>query len=246
MKLTVAVISRSAKLDADFINSLSFGDELLIISGEPKPTSTKSSNKIRIVYHPLGNNFSKQRNFALTQAKGEWVFFVDSDEIVSANLANEIKNVINKELFNGYYVDRIDLCRSRPFLYGETGNTKIIRLGKKKAGKFIRPVHETWSIKGNVGELIFPLYHNKDHFVSEFMERISLYGPTDAVQLGKEGKPYSTFRLLFYPKAKFFVNYFFKLGFLDGIQGLFLAYLMMVQSLSVRVFQWTSQKQSTV
>ena len=57
-----------------------------------------------------------------------------------------------------------------------------------------------------------------------------------------EGKPFSWFRLLFYPLAKFKLNYIFKAGFLDGTAGLFLAYLLAVQSLSVRVFQWQQRK----
>jgi len=64
------------------------------------------------------------------------------------------------------------------------------------------------------------------------------YSPLDAGQLSQENKPFTYWRLQFNPKAKFIQNYFLKLGFLDGYLGLFQAYLMSVQSLTVRVFQW--------
>jgi hypothetical protein len=114
----------------------------------------------------------------------------------------------------------------------------MLRLGRKDTGKFVRPVHEVWKIKGRVGELLSPLYHIKDNFISQFTGRMSAYSQIDSQVLTKEGKPFSYFRLLFYPKAKFYLNYFFKAGFMDGLAGFFQAYLMSVQSLTVRIFQW--------
>jgi hypothetical protein len=70
---------------------------------------------------------------------------------------------------------------------------------------------------------------------------MNYYAGIDAQVLGKEGKPFSWFRLFIYPSAKFIANYFFKGGVLDGLPGLFLAYLMAVQSLTVRVFQWKNK-----
>ena len=71
---------------------------------------------------------------------------------------------------------------------------------------------------------------------------MALYGQIDSKILVSEHKPFSWFRLFIYPLAKFKQNYLFKAGFLDGTAGLFQAYLLAVQSLSVRVFQWEQRK----
>lgn len=240
MSLSIVVISKSADLDKLFLERLEFADEILIVSDSPF-TNKPSSGKYKYYHHPLNNDFASQRNFALSKVSSKWVFFVDTDEVISKQLALEIIEVIRDKSsqFNGYFVKRIDTVFNGLILHGETGKTRILRLAKKDSGKFSRSVHEHWSVSGRVGELMNPLFHNKDRFISEFLDRISLYGPIDAINLTKEGKPFSIFRLLTYPKAKFIQNYCFRKGFLDGYVGLFQAYFMAIQSLSVRVFQWT-------
>ena len=224
-KLTAAIISRSGEISKELRQSLDFADELLIIKPETIVT-----------------NFAAERNLALKKSKNDWVFFVDDDEIPSAELIKEIRQEIEKGISHGFYIPRIDTCFGKPISHGETGNKKLLRLGDRRFGQFVRPVHEYWKIDGELKTLNSPLWHIKDHFVGEFLDRIAHYGPIDAIELKKEGKPFAYWRMFIYAKVKFFVNYFLKLGFLDGYVGFFLAYLMSVQSLSVRIFQWQNQQ----
>lgn len=240
MKVTVAIISRSEKINKRVLDSLNFADEIITVVDSPVK-KIQRAGKIITYYRPLENDFATQRNFALKIAKNNWVIFVDDDEYVGTELAREIQALDSKTNYSGYLLRRTDVCFHQPLLHGETGNIKLLRLGKKSAGKFFRPVHETWNLKGEVGELISPVYHLKDGFVGEFIGRMSHYAKIDAEVLKKEGKPFSFWRLFLNPKAKFLQNYFGRLGFLDGTVGLFLAYLMSVQSLTVRIFQWTKR-----
>ncbi|MFZ3069299.1 MAG: glycosyltransferase family 2 protein [Microgenomates group bacterium] len=240
MKITVAIISKSEKINKLVLDSVNFASEIIIVVDSPakKP---KTTGNILFYYRPLKNNFASQRNFALKMAKNEWVLFVDDDEYVGTELAREIQSIDSKAKYSGFMIKRIDICFHQPFLYGETGNTSLLRLAKKNSGKFSRPVHESWKIKGGVGKLSSPLYHLKDNFISEFIDRMAHYSNIDSVILSKENKTFSFWRLILNPLGKFIQNYFYKLGFLDGTIGLFLAYLMSVQSLTVRVFQWTKR-----
>ena len=262
MTITAAIITNKLPLSPLLLSSLSFANEIIVIidtpisrhrersvaiqKGDRLPRfeyETRNDNigKIKIFFHPLNNDFSAQRNFALQKAKSEWVLFIDDDEYVGTELAREIIEAIKNSNFNGYLIKRLDVAYHTPLLHGETGNIKILRLARRTSGEFQRPVHETWKIDGRVGELRSPLYHHKDHFISEFISRMDQYGHIDSRILTTEGKPFSWLRLLIYPLAKFKLNYIFRAGFLDGTAGLFLAYLMAVQSLTVRVFQWQNQ-----
>ena len=162
-------------------------------------------------------------------------------EYIGTELAEEIKQIPPESSFSGYLLRRIDVCFHQPLLHGENGNTKLLRLARKSAGKFTRPVHEKWLISGKVGELSSPLYHLKNNFVSAFIGRMSYYSDIDAMVLTKERKPFSYLKLFLYPFAKFIQNYFLRRGYIDGTAGLILAYLMSVQSLTVRIFQWTKR-----
>jgi len=205
------------------LDSVSFADEVILIPDRKGPVT----------------DFSAARNLGLSKAKNDWVLMVDDDEVVTQKLAEEIITVIKSTSeFSGYYLRRLDKYHGQILHHGETGNTKIVRLGKKSAGRFFRPVHEVWKINGLVGVLKNALIHERGELVLPFVDRMIRYSPLDAGQLSQENKPFTYWRLLFNPKAKFIQNYFFKLGFLDGYLGLFQAYLMSLQSLTVRVFQW--------
>lgn len=232
----IIITNRKSDQIRQTIESLSFVDEIIVVRDGVGDTS--KNGKEVFFFHPLDKDFSAQRNFAISKTKNDWLLFVDDDELVTKNLAEEIKNAISSKKYSGYYLRRLDRYHNQILYHGETGNIKIIRLARKTAGKFVRPVHEHWQIKGPVGLLKNPLIHERKELVEPFINRIIKYSPIDAQELGKEGKPYSTWRLLANPMAKFIFNYLIKLGFLDGYAGLFQAYLMSVQSLTVRIFQW--------
>ena len=220
---TVILTNKPQKNINSVVASISFSDEILI--------------------YPCGviANFAAQRNQALKLAKNDWVLFVDDDEEVKPKLAREIQTAINKTDFSGFYLRRLDQYHHQVLLHGETGSIKLLRLAKKNAGAWVRPVHEIWQVAGATGELAEPLIHNRAELTTPFIERVIFYGPIDAKALTTENKPFSYWRLLFNPLVKFMVNYQLRLGFLDGTLGLFQAYLMSIQSLSVRVFQWSEK-----
>ena len=240
MIITTAIISKSESIDQQILDSIHFSDEIIIVVDSPVKKSNLGK-QTKIFFRPMANDFSSQRNFAISKAKNDWVLFIDADEYVSTELAREIQLIKETNKISGYLIRRIDVCFHQRLLHGETGHTQLLRLAKIDAGNFTRPVHETWQVKGEVGELSSPLYHIKDNFVSEFVGRMAYYAEIDASQLLKENKPFTFWRLILNPKGKFLQNYFMRRGFLDGTIGLIYAYLMSVQSLTVRIFQWTQK-----
>ncbi len=240
MKLTIAIISKSETLNKLVRESIDFAEEIIIIVDSPTK-KTKKLAKVNYFYRELAGDFASQRNFALQKAHNDWILFIDDDEYVGTELAREIKQLPESANISGYLIKRVDVCFHQPLLHGETGNTKLLRLGNKSKGKFIRSVHETWKINGEIGEIQSPIYHIKDTFISKFIGRMSYYAGIDANALSLENKPFSYWRLILNPMGKFVLNYFIRLGFLDGSVGLFLSYMMSVQSLTVRIFQWTKR-----
>ncbi|OGD83164.1 hypothetical protein A2572_02775 [Candidatus Collierbacteria bacterium RIFOXYD1_FULL_40_9] len=238
MSLGIIVITNKTTLPEVFLRRLNFADKVLFVYETKKPSLEVNLNNVDFLQTGLEANFSKKRNAGLKRIKTDWVLFVDDDEIISNQLAKEIKDKINDKSFSGYYLTRYDLCFYQELKHGEIKNQKILRLARGGKGVFSRSVHEVWSINGNLGYLDNILYHQKDYFISQFIARIRQYAPQDVDSLNKENKHYSLFKLLFYPILKFLYNYFVKLGYKDGLPGLFLAYLMSVQSLSVRLYQW--------
>lgn len=181
-----------------------------------------------VLKQPDITDFSRERNAALKTAKTAWVFFVDSDEVVSPELNSEIEQKINTGSV-GFYFRRDDYFLSQWLKHGETASVRLLRLAKKDAGIWQGKVHEVWVVRGKTEELENHLLHYSHPTISSFLAKINQY--TNLTARVK----FSLFELIFFPIGKFLQNYFLRLGFLDGYPGFVMAYMMSLQSLITRV-----------
>lgn len=244
--ISAIVLTRNEERNIlECVRSLAWCDEIIIVDDYSEDKTIKiaeelRNKKIRIFKRHLQNNFSEQRNFGLEKARGEWVLFVDADERISSSLQFEIVSTINSAIENhaGYYIKRKDSLWGRIMRYGETGNIKFIRLGKKKAGTWSGAVHETWELKGKIGELNNHIIHYPHQQLSEFLKEINFYTDIRAYELFSRKIRVTSLTILLYPAAKFLRNYLFRLGILDGIPGLLLAVSMSLHSFLVRGKLW--------
>jgi glycosyltransferase involved in cell wall biosynthesis len=229
------------------LRSVRFCDEVVVIDDESTDDTRVISEKYRakFIVHSLHEDFAGQRNFGLSEAKGQWVLFVDSDEIITNDLNVEIKNKTSK-LGNcvGYYIKRQDEMWGKTLRHGETANVRLLRLARKDAGIWVRPVHEVWDVKGNVAELTNPLIHYPHPTVREFLSNVNRYSTVNANVFFDEGVRVNFFSVITYPVGKFIYNYFFRAGFLDGMPGLVIALMMSFHSFLTRGKIWELQRKN--
>jgi glycosyltransferase involved in cell wall biosynthesis len=238
---TVILTSNSETTVLKSINSTLFSDEILIVDDNSTDKTLeliKSINnpKINIVQNKLNNDFSAQRNLGLKSAKGEWVLFLDSDEYLTKKLKAEIQNILNSNPpYEGFYLKRKDLFLGKILKYGETGNIKLLRLAKRNKGLWQGSVHETWQINGKTTTLNYPIIHDRNLTIAQFLDKINTYSTLKAQELYQQNIEEDFLKTLTYPLAKFISNYFLKFGFLDGFPGLTMAWCMSWHSLLVRI-----------
>lgn len=244
IKLSVVILTKNEEKNIlDCLENLEGVSEVIIIDDNSTDLTIeviKSLNRknIKIFKRQLDLNFAKQRNFGLEKAKNEWVLFIDADERASKEFLSEISEQITNTTLNSFYVKRKDVLWGKVLNHGETGSMKLVRLGKKNAGKWRGEVHEVWKTQGNVGSLNIALMHYPHQRLKEFISEINFYTTIRAEELFKTKKEISIWEILFYPKAKFFKNYIIRLGFLDGIAGLVVAVMMSLHSFLVRAKLW--------
>lgn len=259
--LSVVILTKNEEKNIlDCLECVIDVDDILIIDDFSEDRSldiVKQVDKgnIKIFRRHLDNDFSKQRNFGLSKANSEWVMFLDADERASEGLMEEVFETIQLQTQNvrslpagrqgkklrGFYIRRLDNIGGKILKHGETGNTKLLRLARKNAGKWEGAVHESWIVEGKVGSLNNSIYHYPHQTIREFLQEINYYSTIRAGELFKKNIDVSFIDILLYPKAKFFLNYFIKLGFMDGIAGLIVALMMSFHSFLVRGKLWLLQ-----
>lgn len=242
-----------AKDEADNIRrcltSVAWCEDIVIIDNSTDNTQAVAQKSLplrnlRIFKRSESNDFAKLRNFGLTQTKHDWVLFSDADEEVSHELKQEIRKVILESRCNGFFIKRRDYFLGKWLKYGETGNIRLLKFGKKDAGKWERRVHEVWNIKGRIGLLNSPLLHYPHPSISEFVGRINRWTTLDADVFFEQGVRSSFLKIITFPVGKFIKNYFMKLGFWDGIPGLIHALLMSFHSFLTRAKLYILQNSS--
>ncbi len=222
------------------LESLTWCDEIVIVDDFSSDQTVAVSRKYttKIYRQHLAGDFAKQRNVGLLKAKGEWVLFVDSDEIVSKELASEIQKVALATFPVGYYIKRRDYMWGRELKHGETSHVRLLRMARKDAGHWRRPVHEVWEVSGKVGELENPLFHFPHPNVAQFLREINEYSSLNARYLAASGVRVTLVQILLWPLGKFLLNYFWFGGFLDGVPGAILAIMMSFHSFLTRAKLW--------
>jgi glycosyltransferase involved in cell wall biosynthesis len=228
------------------IRNLLWCDEVICIDDYSRDHTPRVAQKLgaKVYKRHLNGDFAAQRNFGLLQAKGVWVLFIDSDEIVSVELSREIKVVIALDRA-GYYLKRKDWMFGSWLNFGETSRVRLLRLAKKSTGIWRRPVHEVWDVKGDVGECREPIQHFPHSNVAQFIQEIDRYSTLNANYLFKRNIHEPTSHIIMYPLAKFFVDYFWYLGFLDGTAGAIIAIIMSFHSFLTRAklyLLWRNEK----
>src|SRR5690606_16287298 len=146
------------------IKLLNFCSEVIILDDNSTDKTREKAKQLgaKVYQHALNGDFASQRNRLLEKATQDWVLFIDPDEQVTKELANEINNIIKQPKYEVYYLKRQDYFLGKAVRYGEvsTATTKgFIRLVKKGSGKWKGLVHETFVTRKPAGTLENALLH---------------------------------------------------------------------------------------
>ncbi len=218
--ITVCILTKNAaatlKATLDSVRSFS---EVLILdndSTDETPSIAASYPNVRFLTSPF-IGFGPLRNKAAQLAGKDWILFLDSDEVVSPLLAEEIRGLALNEK-NAYAFPRHNYYNGKRIRGCGWDPEFIARLYHRSRARYSdAQVHESL-IADRFVRLQFPLLHTPYRTTADFLSKMQHYSTLFAEQY--RGKRRSSFsKAVAHGFYAFIRSYFLKRGILCGSEG---------------------------
>ncbi len=229
MKISAAIITFNEERNiARVIESLRCCDEILVLDSGSNDRTVEIAGKLGArVVEASWHGYAAQKNIAAELATCDWVLSLDADESLSEALEAEIWQIKKTgPHFDGYTVPRLAQYLGRWILHSGWYPDRKIRLFDRTKAKWVGEfVHESVRVTGTVGHLQSNLLHFTCSSISEHLRTMDRYTTLAAQEIAARQNTVALSRLLFDPPWTFLQTYVLKLGFLDGVEGLAIAYM---------------------
>ena len=221
--LSAVLITRNAAaVLAPCLESLAFADEIVVVDSGSSDGTAEIAKRFgaRLVQKEwLG--FGRQKQYAVDQARHDWVLCLDADETVSPQLAASIQAALAAPVSPVYRMPRRNRFLGRWLSHGEGYPDWSPRLFNRMNARWSDDlVHEKVLYAVTPGTLQGDLMHDSSDDLTAYLDRQNRYTTLAARQAYELGRSAGFFHLLLSPVVRFFKFYVFRLGFLDGMPGL--------------------------
>lgn len=215
----------------DCLDKLSWADEIVIVdagsSDRTLDIAKKYTDKIFVESDWQGYGIQRQR--AQSYATSDWVVMIDADEHVASELKTSIQSVVQgNDQTKVYSLPRLSWVFGRFIRHSGWYPDYVIRLYPRNNARYgDEKVHEKLHFGNDMqmvkltGDLLHYTYRDLEHY----LVKSASYAAAWAEQRQAKGKRGSLFQGFWHGVACFLRMYIFRLGFLDGRQGLLLAIL---------------------
>jgi len=229
MKITATIITLNEERNiVRAIESLRCCDEILILDSGSTDRTVELAEKLGARVVEAGwRGYAGQKNWAAEQASYDWILSLDADEALSEALEGEIWNLKKSgPRYDGYTMPRLAQYLGKWILHSGWYPDRKIRLYDRRKAKWVGDfVHEAVHVSGRVGKLEANILHFTCDSISEHVKTMESYTTLAAQEVVARKQPIGISRLIVSPAWTFLKQYFFQLGFLDGVEGLILAYM---------------------
>lgn len=229
-EISVVVLTRDEEANiVDCLSTALWADEILVLDSLSQDATVRLAREAGAeVRQRAFDNYAVQRNAALGMVGTEWVFFVDADERVTPELAEEVRCAVNEGELDGWWVPRKNYIFGRWIRHAgwyPDYQLRVLRRGRARYDER-RGVHELVVLDGEGGFLRSPLIHHNYDSVHQFREKQGRYTDYEVRMLHESGVRAKPWNLVLQPLRQFRWRYLTLRGYKDGWPGLLLSALM--------------------
>lgn len=221
--VSVTILTKnSGRFIGKCLDALRLFEEIIVLDNGSTDNTLDIARRypnVKVIEHEF-IGFGPLKNMAAAAAGNDWIFNIDSDEVVSPGLAQDVlnrvldsKTVYKLSRINHYNGKRIRGC-------GWSGDTKH-RLYDRRITSFSDIlVHEKVIVRDNMreGMLSGPLLHYGFNSIAQLLDKLQHYSELSADQLSTK-KRSNPLKAVLHGFWHFIRTYLIKYGFIDGAEG---------------------------
>lgn len=227
--LTVAVLTHNeAQRIEACLRSAAFADQILVVDSgsEDNTVALATAAGAEVHSYPDWQGFAVQRNRLLAHARGDYIFFLDADEVMTPAFAQEVMAIVRSG------EQAVWTLRWRMVAFGQElthfrSQTRIERLFTRALVQgFTGVVHEQAQLHPLPGgaavprrRISAPLLHYSRSTVRGSLDKLTQYVMLGAAKRANAGQRGGVLRGLASGGSMFVRLYVFRLGFLCGGAG---------------------------
>jgi glycosyltransferase involved in cell wall biosynthesis len=224
-KISLIVITRNEEelIGQCLKSAAAFCDELIVVDSFSTDRTVEIARGLGAqVFQRDFEGYIAQKQFALEQASGQWVFSLDADEQATWELASEIRATLEaSQPAAGYRVRRVLYHLGHYYTRGLYPDWHL-RLFRRERARFGgHEPHASVQIEGVVAKLNAPILHFSYRDVADHVATINRLSS----QAATEGDPsaLTVVKMIANPAWRFLNFYFLRGGFREGGRGLYAA-----------------------
>ncbi len=199
-------------------------DEIVVVDSFSKDKTEEIclSYGVKFVSHVFEGHI-EQKNWAITQAANPYILSLDADEALDDTLKKSISKIKENWTHDAYSMNRLTNYCGKWIHHCGWYPDKKLRLWDSRKGQWggdnphdkyelFEPNSVIQQLDGDI--LHYSYYTREDHY-----KQVTYFTDILSKAQFKKGKKAPIIILIFSPIVKFIRDYFFKLGFLDGMAG---------------------------
>jgi len=200
IKLSIIVlVGNEENLIGQCLESCKFADENILVmansTAKVKEIALKTIPKIKITEttDEYNKNFTKWRNMGYKMANGDWILYVDADEVVTEELRKEILEIVKSSelrVTSYYVIPRANYFLGKRVRHGNSYPDYVKRLYKRSDfGGYTGILHEEPIINGEMGYLKNDLLHYTHRDLSSMVDKTNSWTDMEAQNLFENNHP---------------------------------------------------------
>jgi glycosyltransferase involved in cell wall biosynthesis len=229
--LSVAIVAMDEEANIGrTLGSIRWADEIILVDSGSKDRTREVAREYgaKVIEEPW-RGYVAQKQYAIDLCTRDWVLLLDADEEVSPGLADEIRAVLaDPSALNGYWLPRKNLFLGRWIRHGGFYPDPKLRLFRRGMGVVAGyDPHDRVDLKRGVAPRTAQFKNALVHYtyptLTYYLGHMNRYSSLGAqVAFAKGHRHFKLANIVLRPLATFIYNYIFRLGFLDGREGLLL------------------------